>query len=251
MKKILIAGNWKMNKTLRETEIFLEALLPADFPSIEGVICPPFTALGIANKHLRNSGLSLGAQNMDPHDFGAFTGEVSPLMLQELGVRYIILGHSERRTIFGESDECLRLKVKSAIEHRLMPILCVGETLEERERGITEKVIQKQLAGALQGLEVFPPLVIAYEPVWAIGTGKTATPAEAQQAHAFLRSILQNLWGTASDAIRILYGGSMNTRNAEDLLCQKDIDGGLIGGASLKAESFRELLAIAQQLSQR
>jgi triosephosphate isomerase len=249
MKKILIVGNWKMNKTPLETEAFLKALLPINFPSVESVICPPFTALAIAQQHLRHSELLLGAQNMDAHDSGAFTGEISPLMLRELDVHYVILGHNERRTLFFEKDEDIRLKLILALEHGLNPILCVGETLEEREKGLTEKVITGQIHAALRDIPCPPSLVIAYEPVWAIGTGKTATPAEAEEVHARVHTLLQGLYGTQSESIRILYGGSMNPNNAEELLREKYIDGGLIGGASLKAESFRELLTIAQRLS--
>jgi triosephosphate isomerase len=248
-KKILIVGNWKMNKTSSETEAFLRALLPIDFPSIESVICPPFTALAVAQQHLQHSGLLLGAQNMDAHDSGAFTGEISPVMLRELNVHYVILGHSERRTLFAEKDEDIRLKLISAIEHGLTPILCVGETLEEREKDMTEEVINRQIHAALRDIQCPPSLVIAYEPVWAIGTGQTAAPAEAEEVHVKIYTLLKNLYGTQSESIRILYGGSMNSHNAEALLREKHIDGGLIGGASLKAESFRELLAIAQRLS--
>ncbi|MDR2420437.1 MAG: triose-phosphate isomerase [Puniceicoccales bacterium] len=249
MKKILIVGNWKMNKTPSETEAFLKALLPIDFPSVESVICPPFTALVIAQQHLRYSGFLLGAQNMNAHDSGAFTGEISPLMLRELNVSYVILGHSERRTLFAEKDEDIRLKLISALEHGLIPILCVGETLEEREKGLTEEVITKQVHAALRDVPCPSSLVIAYEPVWAIGTGKTATSAEAEEVHTKIHTLLQGLYGMQSAFIRILYGGSMNPQNAEALLQEKHIDGGLIGGASLKAESFRELLTIAQRLS--
>jgi triosephosphate isomerase len=249
MKKKLIVANWKMNQTLRETEAFCRALLPLEIPDVEAVICPPFTALRTAQEQLRPSGIRLGAQNMNAHASGAFTGEISPPMLQELEVIYVLLGHSERRTLFGEKDEAIRSKFLSAWEHRLTPILCIGETLAEREKGITKKVIEGQMRSVLQGLDSPSPFVIAYEPVWAIGTGRTATPAEAEQVHREIHSLLRELLGTQGESVRILYGGSMNPSNAEALLREEHIDGGLIGGASLQADSFRELLSIAQRLA--
>ncbi|MDR3143512.1 MAG: triose-phosphate isomerase [Puniceicoccales bacterium] len=249
MKQKLIVANWKMNQTLRETEAFCQALLPLEIPDVEAVICPPFTALRTAQEQLRHSGIRLGAQNMNAHVAGAFTGEISPLMLRELEVNYVLLGHSERRTLFGEKDEALRSKFLSALEYRFIPILCIGETLAEREKGATKDVIEGQMRSVLHGLNIPSPFVIAYEPVWAIGTGRAATPSDAEEVHEEIHSLLQELLGAQGASVRILYGGSMNPSNAEALLRGKNIDGGLIGGASLKAESFGELLSIAQRLS--
>lgn len=251
IRKYLIAGNWKMNKTASEgvdlvKEINLAIGKQAD---VGVVVCPPFTALESCAGAIEDSNIQLGAQNMHPKLEGAYTGEVSPVMLRSLFCTFVILGHSERREYFGETDAFINEKVLAALESSLKPILCVGETLEQREADETMSVVKKQLVDGLQGVsaDAADNLVIAYEPVWAIGTGKTATPEMAQEVHKFIRDELTNLFGPAAAAkIRILYGGSMKPENAAALMEQADIDGGLIGGASLKAKSFAELVEIAR-----
>jgi len=251
-RKYLIAGNWKMNKTASEaTGLVEEISLAIGKQTDVGVaVCPPFTALEASAKALEDStNIQLGAQNMYPKAEGAFTGEISPLMLRDLFCTFVILGHSERREYFNESDEFINEKVLAALESSLKPILCVGEKLDEREADRTREVIKTQLAGGLKDVqaEQADNVVIAYEPVWAIGTGKVATPEMAQAVHAFIRSELIALFGeAAAQKIRLLYGGSMKPENASELLDQPDIDGGLIGGASLKAKSFAELVSIAR-----
>jgi triosephosphate isomerase len=249
-RKKLIAGNWKMNKTPADGVALAKELVAAagKQADVEVVVCPPFTALDGVGKALEGSLLKLGAQNMHFEASGAFTGEVSAPMLRALFATHVILGHSERRTYFGETDELVNKKVLAALKNQLRPILCVGETLSEREAGFTLKVVQTQTERALEGVngEMAASLVIAYEPVWAIGTGKVATTEQAQEVHAFIRGLLVKLFGAAvADKVRILYGGSMKPSNAPELLAQKDIDGGLIGGASLEARSFVELITAA------
>ncbi|HEY1107208.1 MAG TPA: triose-phosphate isomerase, partial [Opitutaceae bacterium] len=212
------------------------------------VVCPPFTALEAAGKALEGSEVKLGAQNMHAEASGAFTGEISAPMLRSIFTTHVILGHSERRTLFGETDEIVNKKVLSALKNQLKPIFCVGETLAERESGSTLKVVQTQIEKGLEGVskELATSVVVAYEPVWAIGTGKVATTEQAQEVHAFIRGLLTKLFTEAvSSKVRILYGGSMKPANAPELLAQKDIDGGLIGGASLEARSFVELVTAA------
>lgn len=240
-----------MNKTTSEgVELVKEICLGVGTTSEVGVvICPPFTALESCAAALEDSNVQLGAQNMHPKLEGAFTGEVSPVMLRSLFCTHVILGHSERREYFGETDAFINEKVLAALESSLRPILCVGETLEQREAEETFAVIKSQLTGGLAGVatDSAENVIIAYEPVWAIGTGKTATPEMAQEVHRFIREELTNLFGaTVADKIRILYGGSMKPENAAELIAQPDIDGGLIGGASLKAKSFTELVEIAR-----
>lgn len=251
IRKPLIAGNWKMNKTASEAvELVREICLSLGSASEVGVVvCPPFTALESCAAALADSNVQLGAQNMHPKPEGAYTGEISPVMLRSLFCTYVILGHSERREYFAESDAYINEKVLAALESSLKPILCVGETLQQRESGETMAVVKAQLAGGLSGVdaESAENLVIAYEPVWAIGTGKTATPEMAQEVHAAIREALAGLVGSsAAEKIRILYGGSMKPENAAALMEQPDIDGGLIGGAALKAKSFVELIEIAR-----
>ncbi len=253
IRRYLIAGNWKMNKTASEgtalvREIHVEVGQQSD---VGVVVCPPFTALESCAKALEESTILLGAQNMHPKSEGAYTGEVSPLMLRSLFCTYVILGHSERREYFAETDAFINEKVVAALDSSLKPILCVGETLEQREAEETTAVVEAQLAGGLKGVnaEQAENVVIAYEPVWAIGTGKTATPEMAQEVHGFIRKWLEkNIGETAASKMRILYGGSMKPANARDLLAKEDIDGGLIGGASLQAKSFAELVTIARSL---
>ncbi len=250
IRKKLIAGNWKMNKTSAEAaELAREIVLAvANRPDVDVVICPPFTALESVAKVVEGSSIKLGAQNMHHEASGAFTGEISAPMLRSFFATHVILGHSERRTLFGETDGFINKKVLAALKNQLRPILCVGETLAEREAGSTLKVVQTQLEACLEGVskDLATNVIIAYEPVWAIGTGKNATADQAQEVHAFIRGLLTKLFGAqASGRIRILYGGSMKPANAPELLAQNDIDGGLIGGASLEVRSFLELINAA------
>lgn len=238
-----ICGNWKMHKTVGEAVELVDALMPA-VASLSGVeigVAPPFTALHPVSKRLTNSKIALAAQNCHFEREGAYTGEVSVGMLKDVGVRYAIIGHSERRTLFGETDEGCAKKVNAALGAGLRVIYCLGETLEERESNRTIDVVTRQFKVGLAGISAdqVPDVVVAYEPVWAIGTGKTATPAQAQEVHAHLRKLCGELLGAKSaEGLRIQYGGSMKPDNAKDLLSQPDIDGGLIGGASLKADAF-------------
>ncbi len=251
-RKIIIAGNWKMNKTPAEgVELIREIqALVGRQTDVTTVVCPPFTGLESAARQLADSTIALGAQNMYAKPDGAYTGEISATMLRAIYCSYVILGHSERRTYFLESDALINAKVLAALDNNLKPILCVGETLAEREAGSTLRVVERQTREGLQGVgaDNADHLVIAYEPVWAIGTGRTATPEIAQEVHAFLRQLLGQMLGeTAAGKVRLLYGGSMNPANASELLDQPDIDGGLIGGASLKARSFADLVEIARK----
>lgn len=249
-RKKLIAGNWKMNKTSAEAaalakEIVLDVGKQTD---VDIAVCPPFTSLELVGKALEGSNVKLGAQNMHPEASGAYTGEISAPMLRAFYAAYVILGHSERRSYFAETDAFINQKVLAALKSQLRPILCVGETLAEREAGDTLKVVQTQLEAGLQGVskDEVNSVVVAYEPVWAIGTGKVATTEQAQEVHAFVRSLLTKLYGEAvAQKLRILYGGSMKPSNAPELLAQKDIDGGLIGGAALEARSFVDLVKAA------
>jgi triosephosphate isomerase len=250
IRKKLIAGNWKMNKTSADAaELAREIVVAvAQRPDVDVVVCPPFTALESVAKIVEGSAVKLGAQNMHHEASGAFTGEVSAPMLRAFFATHVILGHSERRTLFGETDWFINKKVLAALKNQLRPILCVGETLAEREAGSTLKVVQTQLEACLEGVgkDQATNIVIAYEPVWAIGTGKNATADQAQEVHAFIRGLLTKLFGDQpAGRIRILYGGSMKPANAAELLAQKDIDGGLIGGASLEVRSFVELINAA------
>jgi triosephosphate isomerase len=250
IRKKLIAGNWKMNKTSADglqltREIVAEIGKVTD---VDIVVCPPFTALESVAKALDGSTVKLGAQNMHHETSGAYTGEVSAAMLRALFATHVILGHSERRTYFAENDAFINKKVIAALKNQLRPILCVGETLAEREASATLKVVQTQLEAGLEGVskDLATSVVIAYEPVWAIGTGKVATTEQAQEVHAFIRSLLIKLFGEpVAQKVRILYGGSMKPSNAPELLRQKDIDGGLIGGASLETRSFIDLIKAA------
>lgn len=250
IRKKLIAGNWKMNKTSADASALLQEIVAevGKQADVDVVVCPPFTSLETAAKVLDGSTVKLGAQNLHPEKSGAYTGEISAEMLRALFVNYVIIGHSERRTYFGDTDAFVNLKVLAALKNQLKPILCVGETLSEREAAHTLKVVQTQLEAGLEGVskELATSIVIAYEPVWAIGTGKVATTEQAQEVHAFIRSLLVKLFGDAvAQKVRILYGGSMKPSNAPELLAQKDIDGGLIGGAALESRSFVELIKAA------
>jgi triosephosphate isomerase len=256
MRKKLIAGNWKMNKDIHETASLVDGLKNSINPLLQNsmtevLVCPPFTSLVIASTLLKEMPLKLGAQNMSQHDDGAYTGEISAKMLKSVGCEYVILGHSERRQYFKETNELINAKAKQALKNGLIPILCVGETLEEREAGVTEEIIKVQVKGVLNELtsEQIEKVVIAYEPVWAIGTGKTATPEQANQVHKFIRKLVGQLYSwTVAEKLIIQYGGSMNDKNAAELLSQSDIDGGLIGGASLKADAFTAIVKAGMEV---
>lgn len=251
MRRTVIAGNWKMYKTIDETiELIsgLKSALPHPRPDVDVVVCPPFTSLAIASNLLNDTSIKLGAQNMSEHDEGAFTGEVSWKMLKSAGCEYVILGHSERRQYFQESNELINLKAKKALAAGLKPIICVGERLEEREQGITNQIVATQIKGVLAGISTddLKRVIIAYEPVWAIGTGKTATPQQAQEVHVVIRKLVIQLYSwNAAEGLIIQYGGSVKPDNAADLLAQDDIDGALVGGACLKADSFGAIIAAA------
>jgi triosephosphate isomerase len=249
MRLKIIAGNWKMNKTNSEAVDLARGLvkLVGEIHSPRVVICPPFTALSDVSRILKGSAIFLGGQNIYHKESGAYTGEIAASMLLTLGVAYVILGHSERREYFSESDEIVNAKVKLALKTGLIPIVCVGEKLAERENGLTEEVVGKQIDGSLSGLsaEEMKKSVVAYEPVWAIGTGKTATPEQAQDVHLFIRRRLEKKHGKIADSVSILYGGSVNDENAASLLKQPDIDGALVGGASLKADQFAKIIQSA------
>jgi len=244
MRKTVIAGNWKMNNDLKESEkliVEIKNLLQNEKLNCDVIVCPPFTSLSEASKLLNRSVIKLGAQNMHFEDNGAFTGEISASMLKSVGCEYVILGHSERRHIFGESDEVINKKIKKALSAGLKPIFCVGELLEERENGTTNDVVKRQVLKGLEGISAneMKNIMVAYEPVWAIGTGKTASPAQAQEVHEFIRDLIEIDYSleVANDLV-IQYGGSVKPENANELISQKDIDGALVGGACLKADSF-------------
>ena len=254
-RKLMVAGNWKMNKTVHEAQELIANLLQSHpkIAHIDAVLCPPFTVLYTAHALLAQSTFQLGAQNMHWEDSGAFTGEIAPQFLAEL-CDYVILGHSERRAMFGESNTTVNKKLHAALAHHLKPIICVGESLAENQAGETEQVVASQCREGLAGIEAqqASQIIIAYEPVWAIGTGLAATPQQANDVHAkVIRPVIAELFGKdQAQNMRILYGGSVNPQNAYALFSQSDIDGGLIGGASLKAESFNALLEAAETLSQ-
>src|SRR5206468_488682 len=246
-RKLIIAGNWKMNKTVAEALDLVKDLKLelAGVKEVDIVVCPPFTALGEVSKAILDSNLRLGAQNMSEHNVGAYTGEIAAVMLKEFSVRYVILGHSERRQYQKESDELIARKAQAVHAASLKPIVCVGETLAQREAGETEKVLETQVHGSLAGLskEQMAETILAYEPVWAIGTGKTATTAQAQDAHAFIRGLLSKLFDdTVARRVRIQYGGSVKPSNARELMSQPDVDGALVGGASLEPRSFADII---------
>jgi triosephosphate isomerase len=248
MRRPYIAANWKMHKTAAEAAEFVAALLPrVEGARAEVVICPPYLALREVAARCRGSAVRVAAQNMHEAEAGAFTGEVSAAMLAEAGAAAVVLGHSERRQLFGESDEALSRKVPAALAAGLEPILCVGESEAERDAGETEAVLERQLEADLAELapDRLAELVVAYEPIWAIGTGRTATPEQAQEACAFVREVLGRRGGEAADRVRILYGGSVKPGNAAELLSQPDIDGALVGGASLDPEDFAAIVTSA------
>ncbi|HNS95407.1 MAG TPA: triose-phosphate isomerase [Polyangiaceae bacterium] len=251
-RRPLIAGNWKMNHGGANACNLASAVkrTTAEFDKVDVVVCPPFTAIAWVAEELRGSAVQVGAQNVHPKDSGAFTGEVSASMLLDAGARWVILGHSERRAMFGETDTLVAEKTRVALDVGLRPIVCVGELLEEREKGQTLDVVKRQLNAFASILADKPGVgAIAYEPVWAIGTGKTAGPAEAQEVHAMIRARLREISAEVAEKTRILYGGSMKASNAEGLLACEDVDGGLIGGASLKAEDFAGIALAGQKLA--
>src|SRR5437667_2149229 len=246
-RNVIIPGNWKMNKTVAEALDLVNGLKRelANIKEIDIVVCPPFTALSDVSKAILDSNIRLGAQNMSEHNFGAYTGEIAAGMLKEFSVRYVILGHSERRQYQKENDELIAKKALAAHKASLKPIVCVGETLAEREAGKTEKVLVAQVRGSLAGLskEQMEETIVAYEPVWAVGTGKTATTAQAQEAHFFIRRLLMEMFGeTVARRVRIQYGGSVKPSNARELMSQPDVDGALVGGASLEARGFADIV---------
>ena len=247
MRVPFIAGNWKMFKTVHETTVYVKELrvLVKDIKDVTVVVAPPFTAVHAACEAARNSNVAVSAQNMSWEREGAFTGEISAGMIKETGAQYAIIGHSERRTLFGETDVTVNRKVIAAIAALLTPIVCIGETLEQRERNETMDVLDRQIKGGLDGLsgDQIAALVMAYEPVWAIGTGRTATPAQAGEAHAHIRSRLRQWFGApAADLCLLLYGGSVKPDNIRDLMAQADVDGALVGGASLDVRSFYDII---------
>jgi len=245
-RKKIVAGNWKMNKTLRDAEALAASikLELAEFRDVDVVLCPPFTALKAVGEVIGDTHIKLGAQNMHWENSGAFTGEISPGMLRDIYCHYVILGHSERRAHFQETDAMVNRKARAALAANLIPIVCVGETLAERDGGQTMAVVKRQVEESLAGLgEDLARTIVAYEPVWAIGTGRTATPAQAQEVHAYIRGLLAALGGEGvASAVRIQYGGSVKAANAREIFSQPDVDGGLIGGASLETRSFVEIV---------
>lgn len=253
-RKPIIAGNWKMNKTLSEAQTLADEIKSrvGSISGVDMVLCPPFINLETVQRVIRLSSIKLGAQNMYLQKSGAFTGEISADMLKSVGCTYVILGHSERRQYFNETNEIVNQKVKFALQNGLIPIMCCGETLAQREKNETFKVIEEQIIQGLQNLssdiiQDNKELVIAYEPIWAIGTGKVATPDQAQEVHAFIRQKLAHIFSVEiADKIRIQYGGSVTPDNIKDLIIQTDIDGALVGGASLKADSFATLITSSQ-----
>ncbi|MGN0626145.1 MAG: triose-phosphate isomerase [Oscillospiraceae bacterium] len=250
-RQAVIAGNWKMNKTRPEAKALIEELKPLVKDADCGVvICVPYTNLETALEATKGSNIKVGAENCHWAKSGAFTGEISADMLAEMGVEYVVIGHSERRQYFGETDKTVNQRVRAALDAGLKVILCVGELLEQREQGITEEICGMQTKVALGGVskEELPRIIIAYEPVWAIGTGKTATADQADEVNGFIRSVVAGLYGEdAAEAMTIQYGGSMNAKNAEELLGKEHVDGGLIGGASLKAEDFSIIVKAASK----
>lgn len=246
MRRPIIAGNWKMNKTSSEAIAFVEELKPlVSNAKCEVIICPSFVCLEQVVDAVRGTNIRVGAQNMHYEEYGAFTGEVSPIMLKESGIEHVIIGHSERRQYFNETDETVNMKIKSALKHQMMPIICCGETLYEREEGLTEKVLARQINKGLEGLNQADAgnMAIAYEPIWAIGTGKTASDSQANEAIRYIRKIISEMYGSkAAEMIRILYGGSVKPSTIKGQMSQPEIDGALVGGASLNALDFAAIV---------
>lgn len=249
MKRYFIAANWKMNKTVAETKEFLRSFFSAlkNISDVDIVIAPPFTSLSTAGQEIKDANLQLAAQDVFWEEKGAYTGEISAVMLIDAGCRHVIIGHSERRQYFSESDEIVNKKIKAAKKAGLGVIFCIGEFLKEREAGKTFDVIKKQIESGIAEV-TSEDLVIAYEPIWAIGTGRTATTEQAQEAHAYIRKILRNLYGNKVDEIRIIYGGSVTRDNVDSLMACKDVNGALVGGASLKPESFSRIVNFNREI---
>ncbi len=252
MRRPLIAANWKMHMTLDEASKLTQRVVEGcrDIRDADIVLAPPFTALAKVRKGVRESSIRLGAQDLYWEEKGAFTGEVSPVMLKDAGCDYVIVAHSERRQLFGETDKSANRKVLAALTHELIPILCVGETEPERDRGVTYVVVDRQVKEALKDVAEtqLETIVVAYEPIWAIGTGRTATPAQAEEVHQSIRGQLAKLFSAdAADQVRILYGGSVKPDNVDDLIAEADIDGALVGGASLKDDSFNRICGFARR----
>jgi len=243
MRKPIISANWKMNKTISEAVSFCDEFIPLvrGVNDVEIIIAPPYTALQSVIERCRGTNILISAQNLFYEEKGAYTGEISPVMLKDIGCEYSIIGHSERRQYFGETNEIINKKLKAALKVGLRVILCIGETLEERNSGRTFDVLDSQIKGALEGIGL-DNIVIAYEPVWAIGTGVTATPLQAEEAHQRIRALLREIYGSRAEEIRILYGGSVTPENIDSLMTEPDIDGALVGGASLKPESFAKIV---------
>lgn len=253
MRKKVIAGNWKMYKTNSEAKDLVEGLInnTKEIVKTKMIVCPPFTALSVVSELAAGGSIHVGAQNMYWEEQGAFTGEISTEMIKSTGATYVIIGHSERRQFFGETDGTVNKKLKAALQSGLNPIVCIGESLEERESGVTNDVVGNQVEKALAGIsaEEMKKIILAYEPIWAIGTGKTASPDQAQEVHKFIRSTLTKLYNTEiAEVIIVQYGGSVKPENANELLSQPDIDGALVGGACLKAESFAGIIKAAENL---
>lgn len=245
MRKPVIIGNWKMNKDLDEAKKLVKEIISEKLDNnVEKVVCVPFVYVTEVKKLLEGTDVGLGAQNMFFETKGAFTGEISPVMLKSCGVSYVILGHSERRTIFNETDEIINKKVKSALQYKLIPILCCGETLEERNLGIEKDIVEKQIRNTLDDISIndIEKVIIAYEPIWAIGTGLTASSDDAENMIKFIREILYDIYGNLSENIRIQYGGSVKPNNIKDLMQKENVDGALVGGACLESTSFCELI---------
>ncbi|NCO68170.1 MAG: triose-phosphate isomerase [Nitrospirae bacterium CG_4_10_14_0_8_um_filter_41_23] len=248
MRKPFIAANWKMNKTISETQEFIYNFIPElkDTSDVDIVLAPPFTSLRISAEKLKDTNVTLAAQNVFYEEKGAYTGEVSPLMLIDVGCKYAIIGHSERRQYFNETDEIVNKKIKAAKKAGLGIIFCIGESLKEREAGKTFDVLQREIEKGLNGIDS-DNIIIAYEPIWAIGTGKTATPEQAQEAHAYIRERLNILYGNKADDFCIIYGGSVTPENVDYLMACKDVDGALVGGASLKVDSFMRIVKFRKE----
>jgi triosephosphate isomerase len=251
VRRFLIAGNWKMNKNNNEAVDLARkiALNAHGVEKVDMVICPPFTALAPVHDIIKESTVKLGAQNMYFEDKGAYTGEISADFLKSVGCQFVIIGHSERRKYFGETDQSVNKKIRKALAAGMTPIVCVGETLEEREKGETENIVKREVAGALEDQGEKDSIVFAYEPIWAIGTGKTAKPEDANAIHSLIRNTTKDDFGMDASTLIILYGGSVKPANAEELLSQPDIDGSLVGGASLDAQNFTDIIKTASKLS--
>jgi triosephosphate isomerase len=246
MRRPIMAGNWKMNNTVSESIELVKGLIEkAEAAEKDFVVCPPYTALYTVSELIKGTNIKLGAQNIHFKEKGAYTGEISPVMLKELNVEYVIIGHSERRQYFGETDATVNKKIKTAFEYDMTPIVCVGESLAQREGGIADKIVKDQLVNGLKNIESkdAEKIVIAYEPIWAIGTGRTATSQQANDMIKYIRGVLADIFGKdASDTVRIQYGGSVKPGNVNEIMAQSDIDGALVGGASLKADDFGKIM---------